>query len=106
MGPGPQRLPEAPAYKTGGAVLTACVPAFGARSGRGRRPRLSHNLWGWGVMSPPSLLSHAVWRSATVCASSWRGGGRSCPPSLACGAVPVWRLAAVLAGVYGAFGET
>ena len=33
--------PEVPAYKTSGAVLTACPPIFGACSGRGRGPRLS-----------------------------------------------------------------
>ena len=81
---GPQRSPEAPAYKTSGAVLTAYVLVSGACSGRGRGPRVSPNLWGWGLMSPPSLLFHAVQRSATVCASSWLGGGggRVHPPSL------------------------
>ena len=33
------------------------------------------NLWGLGVMSPLSLLCHAVRRPAADSASSWQGGG-------------------------------
>ena len=78
------RMGLGPPAVASGAVLTACAPVSGACLGRGRGPRLSQNLWGLGVMSPPSLLCHAVQRPATVCASSWRGGGggRIHPPSL------------------------
>ena len=61
--------------KTGHAVLAACGSVSGACLGRGRGPRLSQNLWGFGVKSPLSLLYHAVRRSATDSASSWQGGG-------------------------------
>ena len=68
--------------KTSHAVLAACGPVSGACSGRGRGPRLSQNLWGWGVMSPLSLLFRAVCVGGGIngqVAVSALSSGRACP---------------------------
>ena len=84
MGPWPRAV--ARGAETSGAILSACAPVLGDCSSRGRGPSLSHNLSGWGFMSPLSLLCHAVPCSArqrsTHPLGLGGGGGRGHPDSL------------------------